>query len=440
MEKASGATLPFTSREIANRTKQCSGRRTGTTYLRFGGLHRRLAILLVAAAALSFTSCQTVNYGLPDSGASSQQFTEQTGIATKTGPASGQVIGTGATRVAMLLPLSAPGNGATIANEFRNAAELAIETRGQQSMELVIKDTAGSPSIALTRTQEAVREGAAIILGPVFSSSVTSAASAARPSHRVMIAYSSDPSAASPGVYLLSFLPDQVIDRTVSYAVSTGTRTFAAILPEGAYGALVERQLRETLKSQGGVLNGVARYHYNNESVVAAIREILPAVQESDGIIIPDGGTAPVAIARALNSEGVKLLEKRLIGTGQWRSSDIKSAYLQGGMFADMDETGFEAFRTTYRARFGSDPTINGGLGYDSVMLVADLLATSNPEALGRRSLERSQGFRGATGIYRFLPNGQTQRGLAVYQIQEGRAVVVDPAPQFFGPARAAQY
>ena len=105
-----------------------------------------------------------------------------------------------------------------------------------------------------------------------------------------------------------------------------------------------------------------------------------------------------------------------------------------------MDQSAFEAFKIQYREKFQSDPTVNGGLGYDAVTLVADLIASGNPRALTRENLERPSGFRGVTGIFRFMSDGETQRGLAVYQVQEGQVVVVDPAPQFFFGLRTAQF
>ncbi|WP_169054132.1 penicillin-binding protein activator [Nitratireductor sp. XY-223] len=396
-------------------------------------LIRRPAMLALFSAGLVLSGCQAVDYGFSRGGNTAVEPAVPESLPIKTGPAVGEVLGTGTVRVALLLPKTAPGNGAAIAAEYRNAAELAIEARGQQAMELVIKDTGGTAAGAIARTEEAVREGSAIILGPVFSGSVTSAASVARPQNRIMIAFSSDPSAASGGVFLMSFLPNQVVDRTVAYATGIGLTSFTAILPQGAYGTLVERQLRATLQQRGGVLNGVSRYEYNNESVVAAVQQVLPAVEQSDAIFIPDGGTSPAAIARVLQAEGVKLRDKRLIGTGQWRSSKLSSAYLQGAIFADMDQTGFEAFKVQYKERFQAEPSVNAGLGYDAVTLVADLISTGNPAALSRQNLERPAGFRGVTGIFRFMNDGETQRGLAVYQIQEGEAIVVDPAPQSFG-------
>ncbi len=76
------------------------------------GVSGRLAAASLMVAALGAASCQqTVNYGLPSSEPAEASF-QESGIAEKSGPASGVVLGTGPTRIAMLLPLSAPGNGA----------------------------------------------------------------------------------------------------------------------------------------------------------------------------------------------------------------------------------------------------------------------------------------------------------------------------------------
>jgi hypothetical protein len=49
--------------------------------------------------------------------------------------------------------------------------------------------------------------------------------------------------------------------------------------------------------------------------------------------------------------------------------------------------------------------------------------------------LTRDTGFTGVTGVFRLMPDGTNQRGLAVAQIRDGRVVIVDPAPRgFSGP------
>src|SRR6202000_1455752 len=108
----------------------------------------------------------------------------------------------------------------------------------------LIKDDAGSPQGAQAAAQQAVDEGAEIILGPLFASSVPPVAQVARGRGISVIAFSTDSSVASRGVYLLSFLPESDVNRIVEYAAATGKRSFAAMVPAHAYGNGVAADLK----------------------------------------------------------------------------------------------------------------------------------------------------------------------------------------------------
>lgn len=395
-------------------------------------MHKLKIAAVCIAASVILSSCQS---GVSDFGLGTQTNTQLVSASTlpaKTGPAVGDVLGYGPARVALLIPRTAPGNGSAVAKQIQNAAELAISDLGGDVMELVIKDTGGTPAGAITATQAAVREGSAVVLGPLFSSSVTSARSIITQSGRPLIAFSSDPTAAGAGGYLISFLPDQLVSRSISYALSQGKRSFTAILPRGAFGTLVERQLRATVQAGGGQLLAVTKYEYNSKSVQTAIAEALGAAQQSDAIFIPDGGNSPVAIIRQLKRLGVDLDNKMVIGTGQWRTANLSAPELQGAVFADMDQARFDAFKQRYSQKYGSEPTVNAALGYDAVLLVGGLLKERPGQQITATEIQRPQGFIGASGIFRFLPSGRNERGLAIFQVQDGAAKAIQSAPSSF--------
>ena len=50
-------------------------------------------------------------------------------------------------------------------------------------------------------------------------------------------------------------------------------------------------------------------------------------------------------------------------------------------------------------------------------------------------TLTNPSGYIGLDGAFRFLANGLNQRSLAVYQINNGAAVLVSPAPKTFAKA-----
>ena len=87
-------------------------------------------------------------------------------------PAQPSAVGAGQVKVALILPLSAPGNGAAVAQSMRNAAEMALAEFSNPDIQLLVKDDGGSAGGAQQAAQQALAEGAEIILGPLFAVSV----------------------------------------------------------------------------------------------------------------------------------------------------------------------------------------------------------------------------------------------------------------------------
>ena len=132
--------------------------------------------------------------------------------------APGVTASTGAVKVALLLPLTGSGNTPSVAKALKQAAELALFDFDNPSVSLVPKDTKGTPDGARAAAESAIRDGAELIIGPLFAGEVSGAAPIARQSNIPMIAFSSDQKVAGGGVYLLSFLAGRDVPRIVSFA------------------------------------------------------------------------------------------------------------------------------------------------------------------------------------------------------------------------------
>src|SRR5712691_9251554 len=92
--------------------------------------------------------------------------------------------GTGDFKVGLILPLSANGNAGAAGQAMRNAAEMALAELSDPNIQLLPKDDGGTGQGAQLAAQQAIDEGAQIVLGPLFAHSVTSAKPIAR-SHGV---------------------------------------------------------------------------------------------------------------------------------------------------------------------------------------------------------------------------------------------------------------
>ncbi len=342
-----------------------------------------------------------------------------------------QAIGTGGVKVGLILPQSASGNAGLAAQSMKNAAEMAYSEFQNPNIQLLVKDDAGSAAGAQQAAQQALNEGAEIIVGPLFAVSVPAVAQITRARNIPVIAFSTDSSVAGRGVYLLSFLPESDVNRIVDYAYSTGKRSFAALLPQNAYGNVVEVAFKQAVARKGGRVVAFERYGADRS---AAAKNIAAQLTGADALLLADDGEAVVATADALTTAGANLRNVQLLGTGLWDNPRVfGAASMQGGLYAAPDPAGFRAFSGRYRTKYGNDPVRTATLAYDAVALVAALARTQGGQRFAPEVLTNQSGFAGIDGLFRFRPDGGNDRGLAVMKVASGGGQPVAGSPKSFG-------
>jgi len=383
---------------------------------------RTRTALSVATAAMLLAACTTQFGG--------GGTTPQPGELSPTVQASdGQV------RVGLVLPLSAQGNAGVAAQSMKNAAEMALAEFKSPNIQLLVKDDGGTSQGAQAGAQQAINEGAEIIIGPLFAQSVSAVGQVARGRNIPVIAFSTDASVAARGVYLLSFLPETDVRRIVDFAVSRGKRSFAALLPDNAYGTVVEAAFQQEVSRRGGRVVALEKYPTDANRMAEAARRVTQAANQADSIFIPDGADAVPQVVQALAAAGVNLKRVQLLGTGLWDDPRIFSTpALDGGWYAAPESTGFRNFSARYRARYGQDPVRTATLAYDAVALVAALVKTQGPQRFSEQVLTNASGFAGIDGVFRFRPEGPNERGLAVLRVTSSGGQVISPAPHSFQP------
>ncbi len=395
-------------------------RKPGSADPRLSGPTRRAAVGLIL--------------GVPLLGAcSGSQISNPLASPQPEGPAGPQqqplAVGTGQVKVGLILPLSAAGNAGVAAQSMKNAAEMALAEFQNPNIQLLIKDDGGSPQGAQQVTQQALGEGAEIILGPLFAASVPATAQLTRARGISVIAFSTDSSVAGRGVYLLSFLPESDVNRIVDYSAGIGKKSFAALLPDNAYGNVVEAAFKQAVGRKGRI---VAFEKYSADRSAAA-RTVAQSLGSADALFIADDGESVVATADALTGAGANLRNIQLLGTGLWDNPRVyASATLQGGLYAAPDPSGFRAFSGRYRTKYGADPVRTATLAYDAVALVA-ALSKQGSQRFAPETLTSPSGFAGIDGLFRFRSDGSNERGLAVMKVASGGSTPVAGSPKSFG-------
>jgi branched-chain amino acid transport system substrate-binding protein len=388
---------------------------------------RKIRLAVGAGASLALGACNFAGVGISnDSNSAAVPKVQSQPLAG--GAVVGELSGTGPVRVGAILPLTQHGSQSVVGESLRNAAQLAVEESGSNDITLIIDDDHSTPDGAAQAAQTAIDAGAEIIVGPLFAADVREAGRVARAANRPVIAFSTDASVASPGVYLLSFLIQSYVDRVTDFAVGRGFKSFAVLAPQSDYGNVATEEFQTEAAKLNARVVTIARYAPDQPA--SGIQEIGGGANQIDALFIPEQADGVVAVASALAASGMKT---QILGTGAWNDARVlQLPALQGAWFAAPENAGFAAFAQRYKAKFNSDPTRLATLSYDAVSLVAALSRTQGAQRFGESALTNASGFNGADGVFRFRSNGKNERGLAVMQIERGAATVLSPAPHSF--------
>jgi branched-chain amino acid transport system substrate-binding protein len=367
----------------------------------------------------------------------------------------------GAVKVGILLPLS--GRNAALGQSMLDAAQLALFDVGDTGIVLLPRDTDG-PQGAAGAAQDAIDDGAQILLGPIFADAIRTAGPVARHYRVPLVGFSTDHTVAGNGVYIMGFTPQQQVERIVKYSIDQGRKRIAALVPQSAYGTMVTEALRNSVSRHGGTLVAIETFQESEEALSDPVRRLAarkvaapapapdpmagpatPAVMveerydyEYDAVLIAAGGGLLRTLAPMLTYYDIDPDKVKFLGTGLWDDAGLRGEpALAGAWYAGpTPESGVSFAQHFTKAYSGSAPRVSS-IAYDAVALVAALKKSRPERPFAPEALTDPKGFAGVDGVFRFGPDGIAERGLAVVQITPAGAQAVDLAPREFGTSYA---
>jgi branched-chain amino acid transport system substrate-binding protein len=398
-----------------------------------------MGALLGAAAAMILGACSTAQVEPSIATGSVQPSARYPVVAEAPRPAAGHA-NERIAKVALLLPLSASGQTAAIAKGMKQAGEMALFDAGSSNFQLIVKDDHGTPQGATTAAEEAVRDGAEMIIGPLFAASVKAVAPVAQRANIPVVAFSNDPQVAGHGVYLMSFGVTQDINRIVAYSVAQGRKRFAALVPDDAYGRLMGDAFRQAVAANGGTVKGLEAYPPQANAMLEPARRLVEAMKRADedgdpveAVFLPGSAETLSSLGPLVTYAGMDTARVKLIGTGAWDYPGIgHEAAFVGGWYPAPEPRGWQEFSERFGRTFGAAPPRIATLSHDAVTMAMQLAAGPPGARFTAASLTRATGFTGADGPVRLRPDGSADRGLAVLEVQKMGVNLLEPAPTGF--------
>lgn len=339
--------------------------------------------------------------------------------------------GIGKVRVALLLPLS--GQNATLGNAMLDAAQMALYDVGDERLELLPHDTQGTAPAAAEAARAAIADGASLIIGPLLAGEVEAVKPVARAGNLPMVAFSTATQLAGDGTYLMGFLPRQEIERITGFAHSKGANRFAVLAPRTPYGEIAVEALRAATQAAGVSLDRIDFYDPGVQDLTPVVRRFAGAGRNFDALLLPEGGARLRALAPLLPYYDIDSDKVHFLGTGLWDEPGIGTELsIAGGWYAAPPPASRADFEKRFQDLYRHPPPRLATLAYDAIALAAVLARNEGGPDFSPAALTSPSGFAGIDGIFRLLPNGLVQRGLAVLEVHRGGNTVIDPAPESF--------
>lgn len=342
--------------------------------------------------------------------------------------------------VALLLPQTDAAGGGGVARSMENAARLAANSLQGAQVDLRVYDTFGTPGGASAAATTALNDGAKVIVGPLYSQSISAVTPVVAGRDVSVLSLSNNAAVAGGNVYVLGQTFGDVAERLTSFARRQGRGAVAVVHGDDVGGTAGRDAIVTAAQRSGMRVATVQSYPLSQQGIREAGPRVGEAVRQSgaDAVFLTASADADLpVVARVLPNNGVSPGQTQYLGLTRWNASGeaLRLPGLQGGLFVLPNRRAVATFDSRYRAAYGDGPHPLAGLAFDGISAIGALAATGRRDALSPRSLTRSQGFQGAYGAFRLLPDGTSDRALAVAQIQNNQVTILDQAPTSFGAA-----
>lgn len=384
--------------------------------------------------------------------------------------------------IGCLLPLSGPYQA--VGFRALKGIELALDRFSTQSdfpqMNVIVKDSGGSPEKTRVAMQELIDERVAAIIGPIVTAEL--AAYEAQENRIPIITLTQKDHITSIGDYVFrNFItPEMQVKAIVEYTTGAlGLNRFAILYPDETYGITFMNLFWDRLIENGGKVVGLESYNPEHTDFADPIRKLVglyykipedlkettelgsgednnqgdpdrplelnngdenpeqitkeepEAFVDFDAIFIPDSPKTAGLIIPQLAFYDVK--DVYLIGTNLWHSEAlIKMAtqYVQGAIMPDgfFDESAspvVQDFVKVFEDTYEEKPGFIEAVVYDSAMMLFNVLI--QPDLRFKSELKDGllnlADFSGVTGPTYFDENGEAQKQLYLLKVK-GRKFV----------------
>jgi branched-chain amino acid transport system substrate-binding protein len=304
-----------------------------------------------------------------------------------------------------------------------------------QKLELVVKDTAGSPEKAVSFAKQLIEEEKVLaIIGPSTSGETMQIKGLCEENKMVLVSCAAAETIVNP-VAKFVFKSPQKDSQAITWIYRTmkekGISKIAVLSSTDGFGAAGKKQLETAAPAEG--IEILVNEVYDKQAT--DLTDVLTKVKGKAGVqavvnwsIVP----AQSIVAKNMKQLGLDVPLFQSHGFGNLRYVQQAGVAAEGTLFPAgrllvVDELPdshpqkqvLAAYKKDYESRYKEDVSTFGGHAYDALMIVVEALkkaGTPDREKV-RDAIENLQGFVGTAGVFNFSPTDHTGLDLTAFEM-----------------------
>ncbi len=329
------------------------------------------------------------------------------------------------------------------AKNYYNSAKLAAEDLRPMPLEIILYETDGTPETIQKKAEEAVNDDIQIAIGTLDNAEALPLATILKVSGKKLLSFSAHEKPLGHNIFNMGIGKINLADQVLEYSINEGYDNFLVlegINQEDDIGLADLKRL--IMKKKGTILKYVkvsdtSKYLTEVKSII----EKFHSDSRKEAVIIlgtPDQNMVFVlASLKELmaESEGSRI---QVIGLSRWstKSNLLTEPALKNAWFPLINKKRINEFLKRYHAFYGSKPSLESAIAYDSIAAIGALIKNSKEtyitDPFSISALTNSSGFLGVLGAFRLLPNGSLERLLGIGESQAGRVKIIKNPPETF--------
>ncbi|MBR5904582.1 MAG: penicillin-binding protein activator [Alphaproteobacteria bacterium] len=359
--------------------------------------------------------------------------------------------------IAVLLPMT--GDFRTMGNDIKTSVETAFLRKTKPNIKLTFFDLSGTRANRDIVIGQALASNPDVIIGPIFAED-TRILRDKKSSNTPVISFTSDVSALGDDVISVNLIPTQSIETIIRQMIIDGAKSMLVLAPNDESGQTMASVANKAASLYDVPIRGLFYYDSGNSDSIKDVamrasmyntriavnnraREVLSDILNKetlnanqryslkkqlekiersetlgdlpyDAILFLGSGEDSKTLASFLRYYGIKNRDIAFYGTTLWQNSDIASDLtMSGSKYATLPEIS-ENFVGLYSMVAGKEPNHMASFGYDAAHLALGMLYSPKSQSA---YLYDPNGYVGTSGIFRIQPNGESERGLRIMEL-----------------------